>query len=1103
MRRPKGAKRWKAIDDQSTAETTEFGHDGVSLTLSSRANSGANLIAAASRPPADVALLASQPLKENVAEAIAGTPSAADRLESEREPQVNLDVTVTDSSGSSFTQTLGVSVADVTEVRFAAFGDYGLNDGTQAVADLVASLNVDFILTTGDNIYDSDPVDDQIGQFYSDYIGNYTGAYGPGSATDRFFPSLGDADYGSAGAGTNASTYLNYFTLPGNERYYDFTMGPVHFFALNSNSQEPDGKNDESVQAQWLQAALASSDAPFKVVYFHHPAFSTSGSSSTMRWPFEQWGATAVFSGHRHNYERILRDDNGDGIVMPYFVTGLGGRSISEFDDPPTEGSAVRYDGDWGTMVVQASAESMTFEFWSVAGGGTLIDSYTIDFVPPNPTDPLFTTGNDAVDFNQITAGSYLGGTQYDALAGNDIVTLPTDAAEASAAGYDAAKTFLGGDGNDTVIGGTLNDAINGGNGNDSLSGGNGSDTLTGGSNADTLHGGAGNDSLNGGSNGDTLSGGLGDDSLDGGSSNDTLDYAAAATGVTVNLAAGTATGEGADTVLNIEHVTGSGSDDSITGNSVVNVLLGGGSNDTLSGGSGNDKLTGGTGIDQLSGDAGHDTLKWDTADSFDGGIGFDTLDANVSSADTIDMRGASFANLERIQTGSGADTVTISLNDVLADTADNQFVADLGSSSPDTLIIDTDGGWSATAPNSTLGPTGVAAGLSVSGMTARTFINGTNTVTIFSNAEVVQQTSSAAALFTANADIVDFNQVVAGSYPAGSQYDALAGNDVVMLPTDAAEASAAGYDPAKTFLGGDGNDSITGGTLNDALNGGNGNDILSGGDGKDVLTGGNNADVLDGGAGNDSLSAGGSADTLKGGLGSDTLDGGSSNDTVDYTNAAAAVTVSLAAGTATGGENDDKLLNIENATGSGFDDAITGNTLANVLLGGGSNDTLGGGDGNDVLTGGAGLDQLSGDAGHDTLKWDSADQFDGGSGFDTLDAILGSADTIDLRGAGFTNLERIQTGSGADTVTLSLNDVLSDTADNQFVADLGSSSPDTLKIDLAGGWTATTSNPTLGPTGVAAGISVSGMTARTFTNGTDTVTVFSNAEVVQAEILT
>ncbi|HEY1382679.1 MAG TPA: hypothetical protein VGF43_03645, partial [Dongiaceae bacterium] len=138
-----------------------------------------------------------------------------------------------------------------------------------------------------------------------------------------------------------------------------------------------------------------------------------------------------------------------------------------------------------------------------------------------------------------------------------------------------------------------------------------------------------------------------------------------------------------------------------------------------------------------------------------------------------------------------------------------------------------------------------------------------------------------------------------------------------------------------------------------------------------------------------------------------------------------------------------------------------------------------------------------------DTLKWDSADQFDGGPGFDTIDANLSSADTIDLRGLGFVNVERIRTGSGKDTVTLSPSDVLSDTADNQFVADLGSSSPDTLNIDTAGGWTAAAPNSTLGPTGVAAGISVSGMTAHTFSNGVgDTVTVFTNAEVVNAQLL-
>jgi len=354
------------------------------------------------------------------------------------------------------------------------------------------------------------------------------------------------------------------------------------------------------------------------------------------------------------------------------------------------------------------------------------------------------------------------------------------------------------------------------------------------------------------------------------------------------------------------------------------------------------------------------------------------------------------------------------------------------------------------------------------------------------------------APLFTANSDVIAFDDVVAGAYLAGSQYDALGGNDIVTLPTDIAEANAAGFDPAQTFQGGDGADQITGGTLDDRVSGGSGNDIIFGNGGKDTLAGDGNADRLNGGAGNDSLSGGSNADTLVGGADDDQLNGGSSNDTVDFSAASGAVVVDLALGTAAG-EGNDTLISIEHAIGSAFADAISGNGTRNTLSGGGGNDTMHGGAGNDVVTGGSGTDQLFAEEGHDTLKWDPADLLDGGSGFDTLDAILSSADTIDLRNVGFLNLERIRTGGGKDVVTLSLSDVLADTEDNQFVADLASSSPDTLKIDTSGGWSATGGNPGLGPTGVAAGISVSGMTAYTFTNGSDTVTIFSNAEIVES----
>jgi len=341
-----------------------------------------------------------------------------------------------------------------------------------------------------------------------------------------------------------------------------------------------------------------------------------------------------------------------------------------------------------------------------------------------------------------------------------------------------------------------------------------------------------------------------------------------------------------------------------------------------------------------------------------------------------------------------------------------------------------------------------------------------------------LSSSSNAPLLFSTGANSVNFNQISAGSYPPGSQYDALGGNDTVILPSNASEAAQAGYNPVQTvFRAGSGSDTVTGGGLNDAIYGDSGADTLKGGSGNDRLFGGSSDDILSGGAGNDFL------------------DGGSGNDTADYSASTAAVTVNLGSGTATG-EGTDTLLNMEHATGSAFADRITGSSSDNVLTGGGGNDILRGGSGNDTLTGGGNTDQLFGDAGHDTLRWDSADLVNGGSGFDTLNLNSSSADTVDLRTSNFANLERAITGSGNDTVTLSLNDILSDTADNQFIADLGSGT-DTLSIDSTGGWVATASIATLGPTGVNAGASIAGMTAFTFTNGSATVTVFTNADEV------
>ncbi|MFL5330842.1 MAG: FG-GAP-like repeat-containing protein [Gemmataceae bacterium] len=268
---------------------------------------------------------------------------------------------------------------------FAAIGDYGIGGGGEAqVAALVKSWNPDSIITVGDNNYEvgsAATIDANVGQFYHEYIGNYVGGYGPGSPTNRFFPSLGTHDWDTrVGNPPLPTPYLDYFTLPGNERYYTFTRGPVQFFALdsgdgtrtNTDGFEPDGFSSTSVQGQWLHDQLAASTAPWKIVYFHHAPYSSSffHSSTIMQWPFQAWGASAVISGHDHDYERF----NIDG--MPYFVNGVGGESFVAFKGPLEPGSQVRYADNWGAMKINADDTNLDLQFISLSG--TVIDDYAM-----------------------------------------------------------------------------------------------------------------------------------------------------------------------------------------------------------------------------------------------------------------------------------------------------------------------------------------------------------------------------------------------------------------------------------------------------------------------------------------------------------------------------------------------------------------------------------------------------------------------------------------------------------------------------------------------------------------------------------------------------
>jgi len=252
---------------------------------------------------------------------------------------------------------------------FAVIGDFRSNGlGTAPVAVLVKSKNPDFIVSTGDNFdLNNGTVDDQVGQYYHDFIYPYYGNYGSIATTNRFFPTLGNHELNSGGD----TNYINYFTLPGNERYYKLSYENIDIFFLNSNSNEPDGVTDTSIQAQWLQEQIFNSTKPWKLLIFHHPAYTSGSHGSTvyMQWGEKFNGIDAVISGHDHTYERLSIQG------VPYFVNGVGGANLYGFNTPLPE-SKFRYADNFGAQFLTVSADSILFQFYNI--NDSVFDTYIL-----------------------------------------------------------------------------------------------------------------------------------------------------------------------------------------------------------------------------------------------------------------------------------------------------------------------------------------------------------------------------------------------------------------------------------------------------------------------------------------------------------------------------------------------------------------------------------------------------------------------------------------------------------------------------------------------------------------------------------------------------
>jgi Ca2+-binding RTX toxin-like protein len=240
-------------------------------------------------------------------------------------------------------------------------------------------------------------------------------------------------------------------------------------------------------------------------------------------------------------------------------------------------------------------------------------------------------------------------GTGKDVVRGGggrlDDVRYPDATRSITASLADDQVTGMGTDtlgGVELIVGGPFDDEIEGNKASNVLIGLEGNDTITG---------------LGGG---DGVVGGEGDDVLDGGNG---LDFAEnyfvdayfrpnniLAGPVNVNLLTGVSTGNGNDTLLEIEGASGSRGNDIMTGDAEDNsfVILNEGG-DTVDGGDGDDLIDGGDGVDSLNGGLGIDILG-----NLDSTAGM-TIDLSTQT----DSHGDTLAGFENVLGTVFDDTIT------------------------------------------------------------------------------------------------------------------------------------------------------------------------------------------------------------------------------------------------------------------------------------------------------------------------------------------------------------------------------------------------------------------------------------------------------------
>ena len=182
---------------------------------------------------------------------------------------------------------------------FVALGDVGTgNIGQLAVAEAMDEYYRQdpfaLVLLTGDNIYEDGEIE-KVGKTFGRPYRFLRRNRVP------FYAVLGNHDIRT----NNGVDQVNYSAFNMDGRYYTWEKDIVQFFALDTNYG-----TSLFEQLIWLEKNLANSKAVWKIVFGHHPIYSSGFHGSSDRLIkrlvplFERYGVQLYLNGHDHNYER-------------------------------------------------------------------------------------------------------------------------------------------------------------------------------------------------------------------------------------------------------------------------------------------------------------------------------------------------------------------------------------------------------------------------------------------------------------------------------------------------------------------------------------------------------------------------------------------------------------------------------------------------------------------------------------------------------------------------------------------------------------------------------------------------------------------------------